>query len=76
MDGEGKYTSLTVLIEPGQEKRIIRALKSGTGCVINVRKSGNNTSDALSSTSTPDSDKLDGNHATRGVLHFKIFKIM
>ena len=72
MDGEGKYTSLTVFIEPGQEKRIIRALKSNTGCVIYVRKSENNASDAASSTSTPnsdDGDKLDGNHATRGVLH-------
>ena len=68
-DDEGKYTSLALLVEPGQEKRIIRALKSGRGCVIYVRKSGNNTCDTLSSTSTPDSSKLDGNHATRGVLH-------
>ena len=58
---EGKYTTLTLLIEPGQEKRIIRALKSGRGCVIYVRKSENNTSDI--------SDKLDGNHATRAILH-------
>ena len=58
---EGKYTALTLLIEPGQEKRIIRALKSGRGCVIYVRKSENNTSDI--------SDKLDGNHATRAILH-------
>ena len=58
---ESKYTSLSLLIEPGQEKRIIRALKSGKGCVIYVRKSEKNTFDS--------SNKLDGNHATRGVLH-------
>ena len=58
---EGKYTSLTLLIEPGQEKRIIRALKSGKGCVIYVRKNENNTSNI--------GNKLDGNHATRAILH-------
>ena len=77
MEGdEGKYTSLRLLIEPGQEKRIIRALKSDRkGCVIYVRKIGkkNNANDDdtfLSSASIAGSDsKLDGNHPTRGVLH-------
>ena len=77
MEGdEGKYTSLRLLIEPGQEKRIIRALKSDRkGCVIYVRKIGkkNNANDDdafLSSASIANDDsKLDGNHPTRGVLH-------
>ena len=48
---ESKYTSFTLLIEPGQEKRIIRALKSSRGCVIYVRKNENDTLDS--------SDKLE-----------------
>ena len=58
---EGKYRSLTLLLEPGHKKGIICALKLGKGCVIHVRKNENDTCDS--------SDKLDDNHATRGVLH-------
>ena len=67
MSNEDKYTSLTLLIELGQEKRIIHTLKSRSACVINIRKSRDNVATA---TLTPAySNKLNGNHATRGVLH-------
>ncbi len=59
------HTPSKMLIEPGQEKRIVRALKNRTGCVINVRKEGGIVGEspmALHRDCT-------GKYASKGILH-------
>ena len=57
-------TEITVLIKPGQERKIVNALRKGKGCRIKVQKSNHETQESPMSLNRD----LNGKHPSKGLL--------